>query len=457
MTKIELPSDWGLSAPYAVVVPAYDEHIDTLTRLIASCQEEALVILVVNRSQTSPWGAAGANGAAISQLRQLYGNTEDKDGLILCSNRKLPKLLIVDRSSDGRTIEGGVGQARKIGCDIVFDLQSTGKIKSPWIHNTDADSVLPHDFFSAAEKVYRNDEKRRSALCLRGVKGFTSEPDLELATDLDQFSVSFVAASLARTRAPWPITVSGCGLSISHWAYYAVGGILDNNAREDGLLINAAGKLGLIHRIYGQRVLTEARAVSRPPVGYANTIACIRDNLQEHGLQLRSLSNPMAYAYTDAVYRTIEGCLVDRTTLQAACRKACSEASERWGGKEIDQAEVLDTILHLVGPVDAMVRNVDARQAYLQIHKMLDLRGTLRVCFGFGRRLWPQVSWSEALELSPWLAASRETKDLGKALWLVMRDEDETCEGDWGPYAGAEKLFGVESETAPIVQPIHAN
>jgi hypothetical protein len=444
MSKLEPPKSWDLNAPYAIVVPAYDETYNTVYRLLNSIDSRALVILVINRSPTSPWTVARANERLLEELPKIYAHKDEHEDMLFCSGKGVvPRLLIVDRTSEGRTITNGVGEARRIGCDLLFDLQSCGKIESEWIHNTDADSILPFDYFTAAEAVYQ--DNRRSAICMRGVNGFTNDPECEAAVQIDSLCSSFVSASLSRTAAPWPVTISGCGMAVSHWAYYFSGGVQPYKVAEDGHLVNSAGKLGLIHRVYGQRILTEARETSRPPAGYADTISGLRKQIEDFGHKPKTLSHPAAYAHADAFYKTIEHCLVGKKRVSNACEQACVEAYDKWGF-EMYVDKVREAIDKLVGPIDDMFQHMNPIEAYLQIHRAIDLRGTLRVVIGFGRKLWPQVDWSEALRLSPWLKASVYSDDLGKALFVCQRDEAEACAGTWGALAGAERLFGKSTQ-----------
>ena len=55
----------------------------------------------------------------------------------------------MDRVTEGQRIppKEGVGLARKIGSDVALSLIAQNKIKSRWIYQTDADAVLPPDYF----------------------------------------------------------------------------------------------------------------------------------------------------------------------------------------------------------------------------------------------------------------------------------------------------------------------
>ena len=60
-------------------------------------------------------------------------------------------VLVIDRVSNGKRIAQaqGVGLARKIGTDVGLRLFQQGRIKSPWLYQTDADARLPPSYFDA--------------------------------------------------------------------------------------------------------------------------------------------------------------------------------------------------------------------------------------------------------------------------------------------------------------------
>ena len=64
-------------------------------------------------------------------------------------------VVLIDRALPGHFLpEGqGVGLARKIGNDLALALHAEGRIASPWIHNTDADTLLANDYFDQTEPI----------------------------------------------------------------------------------------------------------------------------------------------------------------------------------------------------------------------------------------------------------------------------------------------------------------
>ena len=124
MSRLEPPWAWDLEAPYAIVVPVYDESYSTVYRLLGSIDSRALAILVVNKSHTSPWTVAKSNERLLEELPKIYAHKNEHEDMLFCSGRGLsPRLLIVDRTTEGKTIANGVGEARRIGCDLLFDLR----------------------------------------------------------------------------------------------------------------------------------------------------------------------------------------------------------------------------------------------------------------------------------------------------------------------------------------------
>jgi hypothetical protein len=421
--------------PYSVVIPAYDESPETLNRLLTSCDLSALAIVVVNRGVSSPWAVKGSNDQLITWLLDRYGTSVSDDNLTLLSNATdLPDVLLVNRNQDDTVIVGGVGQARSIGCDLALVLHNHGRVKSPWIQNTDADSILPADFFDAADRVYQED----SALCMRVVRSFSDDPELQSFADMHDVANHMALIGMERAHAPWGIMVTGCGLGISTMAYQQCGGVQPYERAEDGHLINAAGKVGRIHRIYGAPVMTEARSISRPPAGFGTTIASVRDGLAE-GLPI-TCSSPEYWDKVAAFYSAIELCLKSkkpdlRRSCEAAAKECCCEQATM---------QIMDTICTFVGPVDMMARVMPPKSVYETVHLQLDLRKSRRAHQMLGGKLEDShIPIKDAIRTCVWAGGS-QCPDVASAVKSVMDTESYTCAGDTGARVWADRIFGAD-------------
>src|SRR5262245_52635151 len=151
-----IPGNFG----HAVVVPAYAEG-DALFSMLGSVPSgpagDVLIVLVLNARADSTEEARRANDEVRDRLaRELPAPAGiGGEAPLLAYPLEHGRLVLVDRSRPGRYLpEGqGVGLARKIGCDIALALHAAGRVGSPWIHATDADTILPGDYFEQTKRL----------------------------------------------------------------------------------------------------------------------------------------------------------------------------------------------------------------------------------------------------------------------------------------------------------------
>lgn len=431
-----------IDSEYAVVIPVYDESTESVSRLLQSVDQAALTIIVVNRSVSSPWTAAEGNARLMKDLRErsdVFTSADDEHLWLLKSIDASP-ILVIDRTTD-RFVQGGVGEARSIGAEVLAHLMDMGRVRSRWIHQTDADTMLPRDYFTRAEGVY---QEGRSALCLRGVRCWSANREEQNMAEIDDLSGRLAFLGYQAARCPWAILVTGCGIAVSRWAYGKIGGVQHYQHAEDAHLINTAGKMGLVHRIHGpERVLIEARAVSRPPTGHGAALAERMQTSRQDGAVV-AVTHPAVWQHIAAFYSAIEICLVKGTSLKVSCDEGAEVAKSAWPGSDIRKQLVLDMIYNLVGPIDSMCRNWSSpAKAYEQVHRNLDSRKTallkndIRSTFGV-------ASLREAVSMQPWpslraLALDGSTSQMCEAAFKL---EEQLGSDDTGPMAWTEKIFG---------------
>ncbi len=152
----QLPGSFG----HALVIPAYGER-ESLFHLLGSIPAgpggQVLVVLVLNARADSATAVHEANEEVRGRLEKELPAPAGLSAEPPARAFPIPggTLLLVDRAVAGRFLpEGqGVGLARKIGNDIVLALRAAGRLESPWIHNTDADTVLPPDYFEQTGRL----------------------------------------------------------------------------------------------------------------------------------------------------------------------------------------------------------------------------------------------------------------------------------------------------------------
>src|SRR5262249_19650925 len=139
---------------HALIVPAYGEPdalFQTLGSVPAGPKGRVLILLVLNAREDSPTPVHEANDAVRRRLAQEVPSQASLSESPPITAHSMPGglLLLTDRARPGHfpPAKQGVGLARKIGNDIALALHADGQIASPWLANTDADVLLPADYF----------------------------------------------------------------------------------------------------------------------------------------------------------------------------------------------------------------------------------------------------------------------------------------------------------------------
>lgn len=271
----------AIDAEYAraVVVPAYRESaslIDGYSAAARAASGRTLVVVVVNGAIDRPPEAHAENEALLRQLlaRGSQPSALGRDSrawLVPCARFDL---LLVDRASVERRFAAkqGVGLARKIGCDLALALHVTGRVRSPWIHSTDADVVLPDDYFRQTDG-----EDGGAALLFPYAHEAAGDPELDWATALYEVGLRYYVLGLAHARSPYAFHTIGSTLAVDAAAYAGVRGFPRRLAGEDFYLCDKLAKIGPIRRAKAGTVRIRARWSDRAPFGTGRGVRRIAD------------------------------------------------------------------------------------------------------------------------------------------------------------------------------------
>ncbi len=147
-----------------VVIPACNETSGFL-RPPPACDGRSLLILVINESPVACREVSLRNQALAEEVRTRFTplwQSAPGSGLSLWQDPLAGRdLLLLDRFSEGRQIpaRGGVGFARKLGADLALSLVHRQRIRSDWIHCSDADVKLPATYFSCSNALHNTGAK----------------------------------------------------------------------------------------------------------------------------------------------------------------------------------------------------------------------------------------------------------------------------------------------------------
>ena len=262
-----------------LVIPAYDENLSFWQNLKSSKPlnkfKNTLIIIVINSPENS--GACCNNHELIKTIQAETHCLEKTKHQSLLELSEIQHILLVDRYSAGLEIpkNQGVGLARKIGADIALDLIHKGKINSPWIHTTDADTELPESYFQVCEQ-----ETTGGAL----LYPFAHIHQNEYSRYYD-FSLYYYVAGLKWAGSPYAFHTLGSTIACHYQSYAEVRGYPKKSAGEDFYLLNKVAKVGKVRTLESEPLKIQARPSNRVPFGTGpaiNKIANLDKPLTEY-------------------------------------------------------------------------------------------------------------------------------------------------------------------------------
>jgi len=218
----------------ALVIPAFNEGenlFDVLDSVPASPLGPILVILVINAGPHSSSEAREQNQWALREIKKRF---PQRGGAPSLSSHAFPRgnLWIVDRSSPSFLLpeKEGVGLARKIGCDLALALHASGRLRSEWIHTTDADVILSADYFEKSEQIV---DEEVAALTYPFTHLVSDDPRLAEAARLYEIHLRYYVAGLRWAGSPYAFPTIGSTLAFRAQSYAEAGGFPARMAGED--------------------------------------------------------------------------------------------------------------------------------------------------------------------------------------------------------------------------------
>lgn len=416
----------------AVVIPAYGEGqslFDTLGSVPRGARGETLVVVVLNARADSAASVHEANRTASARLAESARSARElsADPPVLALDYPNGTVVVVDRAGPGRFLpEGqGVGLARKIGNDLVLRLHAAGRLASPWIHNTDADTLLADDLFDQTERL--GDEGLAAALYFYEHR-LSPEPDLALAARLYEISLRYYVLGLAWSGSPYAYQAMGSCLAVRSRAYAAVRGFPRKNAAEDFYALDKLAKVGGIARLSGTPFLLEGRVSTRVPFGTGKALS---DLLEKKGaLAGFRLYHPLAFAHLAAWLRALGAVARSGGRLEAALEELPRE-------NPFFRTDLLVGALEKTGAFaalrEAIARSGDAprrgnaaREATMlrHFHTWFDAFRTLKLIRALQSGGLAALPWREALTEAPFTGLSASTQDEPEKLRAMLAAEE---------------------------------
>jgi hypothetical protein len=390
---------------HALVVPAYDES-DDLIRALQSVPPgpdgDVLVILVVNAPPEAAAWVHDRNGEVLDRLRKKYGieqATIDAATPARVFRFRAGSILHIDRASPGHFLPKGqgVGWARKIGFDIALGLHQAKRLASPWIHSTDADVLLPRDYFDRASSP-----NYPPAAALVYPFAHRGEDDIMLARAIQLYEIAlrYYVLGLTWAGSPYAHHTIGSTLAIDALAYAKVRGVPKRTAAEDFYLLGKVAKVGRVLSLAGMPIALSGRVSRRVPFGTGPAVERIARD--DHF----TLYHPHIFAHlavwlgalAELAHTDGPGALA--TSIAARCRK-----------RSLDPSVLLELASHPTteSALAAARRHSKSRTTFaLHIATWFDAFRTLKLVHTLEARGLTPRPWLEALREAPF---ARESVD----------------------------------------------
>ena len=391
---------------HVLVIPAYDESpelLQTLSQLVADGR--LLIIVVLNRPDSDP--NSQVNSALREAINNLDGSdiTSQKPGFIYPLNSSTDLFCYdLELRSGPSPAAQGVGLARKLGCDIALLWQNQGAISSDWICSSDADAILPRDYFSRLELAINS---------VAAVYPFVHTPgtseDINRATALYEIRLHHYVLGLSYARSPYAYHTLGSCIAVKGLPYAQVRGYPKRSGGEDFYLLNKLAKLGPIASLSGDCITLQSRASHRVPFGTGPAVGKIIEDKQ-------ALDSVLFYH--PRCFEALKNLLLVLPQLR---EHDAPELPELLINKALDEklARAATAVLCSMG-LDKAVSHcrkhgVSEAQFIRQFHQWFDGFKTLKFIHGLRDAGWPMQSLPGLLDLQPTLFPAGMAADRGIA------------------------------------------
>jgi len=251
---------------WALVVPVFDEAPDCIDTLLqnlnfANGTNNLLVIRIVNAPDD-------ATAAEVTRTRAALADSAGAAPERVCSG---VQMLTLDAVSKPLPANQATGLARKLGNDIACQLINQGHIATPVLCNTDADAILPADYFARITRA--SAETTSTAAWILPFEHSSPNLALQQAGTTYELYLRALQLNLQRCGSPYAFPALGSVLAIDPTYYAKSRGFPKRRAGEDFYLLNKLAKLADVSYLTGTPVVLAARASHRVPFGTGPAIA----------------------------------------------------------------------------------------------------------------------------------------------------------------------------------------
>lgn len=399
---------------HALIVPAYGEGqslFDAIGSVPRGPDGETLLVVVLNAREDSPAEKHAANAQARERLLSAASETRALESSPPITALTYPhgSVVLIDRAAPGHFLpEGqGVGLARKLGNDLVLRLHAAGRLSSPWLHNTDADVLLPNDYFDQTRPL---DPDGNAAALYFFEHRFSDDETLALAARLYEISLRYYTLGLAWCGSPYAYEAMGSCLAVRPDAYARVRGFPRRNATEDFYILNKLAKVGSIVRLAGAPVFLEGRISDRVPIGTGKALSGLVAS--RRSLSGFRLYHPLVFAHVAAWLRVLASTARTGGRMELALEQLPRD-------NPFFRSDLLIEALERMGAFpairEAIERSGEPASMLRAFHTWFDSFRTVKLIHALRDAGIPSLAYAEALAEAPFTGLTPETE--GDVAW----------------------------------------
>ena len=385
----------GLTDPFqrCVCIPAYNEPPVFIDRLLTFINQQTatLAIIVLNRPDNSQSENESENHICQQVLTEKLSIHWQSENIQLHRAQNQSAILLVDRFDKGPAVAAkqGVGMARKIAADIALQLIYQQQISEPWIYSTDADVILPDNYFNRSGSFVEqglNKHRGTAQASPNNIAAYildyqhiaTSDQAINEATRLYEHRLNAYVDGLTLAGSPYAFQTLGSTLCIHANHYAMVRGFPKRAAGEDFYLLNKLRKTGLIVSLKTPTIQIESRISHRTPFGTGSSVDDILAN--DDPLQATIFYHPQLFVFLHDTLRWLEYLSTNDLILQKDkdWQEVINTYNEWTKEKKAKISEALTTINFNSGFIHCLNNSRDASQFTRQMDAWFDGFKTLK-------------------------------------------------------------------------------
>lgn len=370
---------------HTLVIPLYDESFDAVYRLLCTqffftnnhSKHTVLYILVVNCPEEGDLEAEVRTTTLLRQLRAFVQPVFDIENVTYGEMESGQGAIIVDRCSEGKRIpkKQGVGLARKIGADIACYLIATEVVKNRWIHSTDADVILPANYFDCTGVECPYSQVSEESIALVYPFNHVPEDGYEIASELYDWSLRYYVEYLNWAGSGYAYHTIGSLIAVDFEAYAKVRGFPKRSGGEDFYLLNKLAKVGQVLSLQSPVVNIAARPSQRVPFGTGPAICKIIEN--KRAVATHVFYHPAIFHQLQIAYLVINQSWNSRENKHPVS-SADIFATLEIGGVSITLIEALDALGFVGAWKHAVIQSGTKHQFIKQMSVWFDAFKTLK-------------------------------------------------------------------------------